>query len=138
MLLPIRRYLGLFALQLLPSLLIGQKFASFLYFGLLAVSTVYLGAKRQDIPDVSASTAAVVRRRMERGGRWFRIHQQLCFENCGLFICIVNSCCLHPDGDNELFPTAFSTLFKTLLLWIPIAKLLELCTPLLLCCPRVR
>eukprot|EP00752_Nemacystus_decipiens_P008396 g7506.t1 len=44
-------YLGLFALQLLPSLLIGQKFASFLYFGLLAVSTVYLGAKRQDIPD---------------------------------------------------------------------------------------
>lgn len=48
------RYLGLFALQLLPSLLIGQKFASFLYFGLLAVSTVYLGAKRQDIPDVSS------------------------------------------------------------------------------------
>eukprot|EP00903_Cladosiphon_okamuranus_P015741 g14529.t1 len=44
-------YLGLFALQLLPSLFIGQKFASFLYFGLLAVSTVYLGAKRQDIPD---------------------------------------------------------------------------------------
>ncbi len=46
------RYIGLFILQLLPSLLIGKKFASFLYFGLLAVSTVYLGAKRQDIPDV--------------------------------------------------------------------------------------
>lgn len=40
-------------LQLLPSLLMGYKFASFAYFGLLAVSTVYLGAKRQDIPDVS-------------------------------------------------------------------------------------
>ncbi|CAM9181224.1 unnamed protein product [Scytosiphon promiscuus] len=44
-------YLGLFVLQLLPSLLMGYKFASFAYFGLLAVSTVYLGAKRQDIPD---------------------------------------------------------------------------------------
>eukprot|EP00904_Undaria_pinnatifida_P002370 jgi/Undpi1/12133/HiC_scaffold_5.g01809.m1 len=44
-------YLGLFVLQLLPSLLIGFKYASFVYFGLLAVSTVYLGAKRQDIPD---------------------------------------------------------------------------------------
>lgn len=46
-------YLGLFALQLLPSLLIGYKLASFVYFGLLAVSTVYLGSKRMDIPDVS-------------------------------------------------------------------------------------
>ncbi|CAM9282641.1 unnamed protein product [Ectocarpus sp. 12 AP-2014] len=44
-------YLGLFALQLLPSLLIGYKLASFVYFGLLAVSTVYLGSKRMDIPD---------------------------------------------------------------------------------------
>ncbi|CAN0066087.1 unnamed protein product [Pylaiella littoralis] len=44
-------FIGLFVLQLLPSLLIGYKFASFVYFGLLAVSTVYLGAKRQDIPD---------------------------------------------------------------------------------------
>lgn len=45
-------YVGLFLLQLLPSLLVGFKYASFVYFGLLAVSTVYLGAKRQDIPDV--------------------------------------------------------------------------------------
>lgn len=52
------RYLGLFVLQLLPSLLIGFKYASFVYFGLLAVSTVYLGAKRQDIPDVSAHLAS--------------------------------------------------------------------------------
>ncbi|CAM9864161.1 unnamed protein product [Ascophyllum nodosum] len=44
-------YLGLLALQLLPSLLMGFKYASFVYFGILAVSTVYLGAKRQDIPD---------------------------------------------------------------------------------------
>lgn len=46
------RYITLFALQLLPTLLIQYKYASFLYFGLLAVSTVYLGSKRQDIPYV--------------------------------------------------------------------------------------
>lgn len=46
-------YIALFALQLLPSLsmLLHYKYASFLYFGLLAVSTVYLGSKRQDIPN---------------------------------------------------------------------------------------
>lgn len=56
----LRSYLGLFVLQLLPSLLIGVKFASFLYFGLLAVSTVYLGAKRQDIPDVRGCSVGVI------------------------------------------------------------------------------
>lgn len=54
------RYIGLFVLQLLPSLLIGYKFASFAYFGLLAVSTVYLGAKRQDIPDVSIQNSGTL------------------------------------------------------------------------------
>lgn len=49
----LRRYLGLLALQLVPSLLVGMNYAPFVYFGVLAVSTVYLGAKRQDIPDVS-------------------------------------------------------------------------------------
>lgn len=37
----------------MPYLLIQYKYASFVYLGILAVSTVYLGSKRQDIPNVS-------------------------------------------------------------------------------------
>lgn len=54
------RYLGLLALQLVPSLLVGMNYAPFVYFGVLAVSTVYLGAKRQDIPDVSITLHGIV------------------------------------------------------------------------------
>lgn len=52
------RYLGLVALQLLPYLFIDYAYSSFVYLGVLAVTTVYLGSKRQDIPNVSATDAS--------------------------------------------------------------------------------
>lgn len=52
------RYLGLVALQLLPYLFIDYIYSSFVYLGVLAVTTVYLGSKRQDIPNVSATDAS--------------------------------------------------------------------------------